>query len=723
MFEEQARKAEHCQALIAVAGDPAIDSFQEEVREQITNPTSQENWHREVGFRRYRLGGGVLLLGHLLKACAERAGLSIAVSTPQFELPDRFDAPVKIIRSLAYLVRRETVIDGKLQNRWFASQFAGFSRSATPSSNKGIEKTLRGVDTDGREPDVVVIDDAGNGFRDDPELWPDWLRKPGAHSCFLAVLKINRPFRTESPLFQSFTSYPAANRIVVVNGYDLRDDGHDISRRLSWERTTADLARYATKEPFSQLSNGGQHTVVVRLGLEGTGILSNGEVQLIAEPSAIEDDLEAGSGAQMSGKTSAFTAGLVVAALRGKLNSPDLDVAQCVEAGMNAALSYRLNGYVVESGPEPKLTIPPPANETAGFRPQSDRSRFVRNYQTDAAVTALWPTHYRATATTGHDIQALAKRVVREGEGPLRPYLRARFGGLVVTDWREVETFRYVDNLIRKYIAGQQATPLSLAVFGAPGSGKSFGVKEIARSFSKKQLKPDIAIFEFNVAQWSSQRDLTMALHRIRDEAIAGKMPLAFFDEFDGNCRNWLKLFLAPMQDGTFRDEAQDHTIGRAIFIFAGGTAKSYREFTAPLEDSKTEKELRDAKAPDFISRLSGSVDIRGIDRPDDAEMDDGSWQIRRALILRSLLSRQFKKVFDQDGVADIDEPVLDGLLGVPRFKHGTRSLEAILRMSSADAETTHFGLSELPPDDQLKLHVATGELLSAIRGELKTLS
>jgi len=55
-------------------------------------------------------------------------------------------------------------------------------------------------------------------------------------------------------------------------------------------------------------------------------------------------------------------------------------------------------------------------------------------------------------------------------------------------------------------VQGQQKRPLSVAVFGPPGSGKSFGITEIANS-----LLPDqIELREFNLSQFDSEGDLML---------------------------------------------------------------------------------------------------------------------------------------------------------------------------------------------------------------------
>ena len=85
-----------------------------------------------------------------------------------------------------------------------------------------------------------------------------------------------------------------------------------------------------------------------------------------------------------------------------------------------------------------------------------------------------------------------------------------------------------------------------------------------------------------------------------------GKIPLVFFDEFDSAFKGklgWLKYFLAPMQDGVFRLGDSVHPIGKAIFVLAGGTSSTYRQFCGEDFEDGTEykqflKEFKTLKAP-----------------------------------------------------------------------------------------------------------------------------
>ena len=279
------------------------------------------------------------------------------------------------------------------------------------------------------------------------------------------------------------------------------------------------------------------------------------------------------------------------------------------------------------------------------------------------------------------------------------------FGKIKTVDRWEIDSFSSIQALMASYRDYKEwKRPLSIAVFGPPGSGKSFTTQQILESVDKGAAKEQL---EFNVAQFTSLKDLATAFHQARDYAVEKGIPLVIFDEFDTKFNDrplgWLQYFLQPMQDGKFMDGDRTYKIGRAIFVFSGGTAHSFREFSVERKDAES---FRAAKGPDFVSRLQGHLDIQRID-------SDGPvtklLMFRRAILLRSLLEKNLGIIIDDkeiDKVARIDEGVIDGFLQIPRYEHGLRSMEAIVQMATISLATRRFQVASLPPPDQLDKHV-----------------
>ena len=319
--------------------------------------------------------------------------------------------------------------------------------------------------------------------------------------------------------------------------------------------------------------------------------------------------------------------------------------------------------------------------------------------------------------------------MVQGPEQALKNVPIGRFGKLLTVDRHEIEGFQSIRALIREYDSqAEHPRPLSIAVFGPPGSGKSFGVKQVA-----KAVLPDrIEDVTFNLSQFGDPDTPTGALHRVRDISLRGNLPLVFWDEFDTTLvtagvpqpLGWLRFFLSPMQDGEFQDGLLAHPIGPAVFVFAGGTRARMQDFARRAEDiaqpvteksrvaekSRAAEEFRAAKGPDFVSRLKGYVgNVQGPNPSGDDTESDPYDPIRRAVLLRSLLLSAAPQIsHSRDGVEelDIDTGVLRGLLLTRSYRHGARSMESVIAMSTLSGRS-RFERSALPSEAQADLHIA----------------
>lgn len=312
---------------------------------------------------------------------------------------------------------------------------------------------------------------------------------------------------------------------------------------------------------------------------------------------------------------------------------------------------------------------------------------------------------------------AVAQRIVLMGTSELFRHVPVcRYRALSTVDRDEIENYHTIKGLLDEYIyhydhraEGEYPKPISVAVFGPPGSGKSFGVRQIALSRGR------YAISSLNLSQYSSVSELFTAMHQAL-QCPPEKIPLVFFDEFDselgGISRGWLRYFLAPMQDGEYTMDGCQYPVQGAVFVFAGGTASSFQSFL-PGEDAEAIAAFKAVKGPDFVSRLKGILNIKG---PNMNEVTDRKHIIRRAMLLRDLVLKSVPGIC-HDGMAEISRGLLSSLLRVSEYRHGSRSIEFILGMSRL-AGANRYTPSCLPLAAQLDIHLDVKDFMRKLSFE-----
>ncbi len=588
---------------------------------------------------------------------------------------------------------------------------------------------------DARKPSLVVLDDADLGFRDDDSQWPGLLRGETPEvpdTLEWVVAKLAEPV-ARGPLWERLRKHFAKKTVAVTTITDLRRQAVTISEGISWERTAQDLYWELTHNPAVSALSTCAHTVV-SLGPAGALLLSwsgtdsggkpEWDCRLIFDPEVVEGEWQSDYPGGMVGYTTCLTAGLVAQLLSG-----EPDMAAGVRAGVSALRQLHRIGYGEQPMDEPQRDVLFPLEAVAREAlwpteklPITSVEDPVQHVSVDHAQAVagpdgpwtilddLCPSDEAPCDELGSNLARTAAEAVRVGIGrALKGAPICEIGALVTVDRREAEGYRRVRRLIRQYARGDQSKPLAIAVFGPPGSGKSFGVTQVAESVAEANVEE----CEFNISQFDGPEDMVAALHRVRDIGLSGKTPLVFWDEFDTDHLKWLKRILAPKQDGTFRNRQMLHHVGRAIFVFAGGTAETMEDFDrSRIENEAVRTEFAEAKGPDFVSRIKGYLNVMG---PNQQGEEDRHYLLRRAVLLRSLLQRNAGQLMGQEGaeaVMSIDRGVLRAFLHISEYKHGVRSMEAIISMSSL-VESDHFMRSCLPDVSQLDLHVDGGEFLA----------
>src|SRR5262249_6660558 len=200
-------------------------------------------------------------------------------------------------------------------------------------------------------------------------------------------------------------------------------------------------------------------------------------------------------------------------------------------------------------------------------------------------------------------------------------------------------------------------------------------------------------LVEINLTQVAGVENLASAVLRAKDDQ-GERASFVFFDEFDakrdGAPWGWLSWFLAPMQDGIFFRGGERHELKKGVYIFAGGTADCFEDF------GKTDRAAFSfAKGPDFISRLRGYLNVPGVNA-------DHERECRRALVLRYQLADHKKTV---------DDTLLMALLHVGRYKHGARSIEALIELMPSRGGDKPVSIADIRDHPLLRMHVDRGPL------------
>lgn len=602
-------------------------------------------------------------------------------------------------------------------------------------------------------PNVVLAEDNVGGFRFQvpewlqraggtvPEQSPEWIvfktSAPVCHGAFWWALSGSAEFRDRL--------------VVVVSIRDLRSSEIRVSQGISWERTALDLARELSQSPLLEGLRRARHVIVT---LHGEGALwmeriedgKDGTAQhrfkLLFDPGYMEGEWSqemCGAEGNAYGFHSTLAAGVAAhLALAGR------DGLQAgIENGLRAMRLLRAIGHgsAKESAPElptgalaavilttdfEKMTTPLPKV------PPADLSRLGRFGQATIPVTpCLVPAKWRmleasdVRVKSDQPLYGLGRRVALLGLEALKNVPYASFGKLFTADRDEIEALRNIQRLMQDYENNKTETkPLSIAVFGPPGAGKSFGIKQIAET----ALRGKKSFLEFNLSQFEDSSNLIGAFHQVRDKVLEGGTPIVFWDEFDSQNYKWLQFLLAPMQDGKFQEGQITHPVGKCIFVFAGATCYDLQSFGPPEKpETKNEEagkehklavtDFRLKKGPDFKSRLHGNLNVLGPNRrqcfipanpPGEQWMDDPTdvcFPVRRAILLRSWLGLMDPKKKQSRERLNMDSGLLAALIEVDHYSHGARSMEKIVTPVKQDGKRGYHR-SALPTNEVLEMNV-----------------
>lgn len=710
--------------LIQMCGDPTVDWFRIH-NEDIIVRGGVYYWTKQQQYSKVKLSskpGGSAMVLQLLQEMIAPENAILDGSVLSEELLSR---PKDSRITTSWTVWREFGNPGLNYNSFRLEKWHEFE----PGSWDYKAARLQGF------PDLLIIQDSGLGFRDCQAGWPEVLKADpaGKHPRDI-ILKLGQYNESrENLLLDRIIKLDLANRTTIVTTLsDLRSCPVRIGISLSWERILEEVVAAVLNKncPFldMQTQRIKYKQVIVTLGASGAVIIDKDTSTLVFDRSGQEGEFADIFPGQMMGYHTCLL-GSLAAEWSADPEAMDWIKATCL--GIKLARALHVQGYeTMETNNYRQLQFPnkfiaglyqsmiSQGNEkfeypydlvndlgcfsTANYNILNKKDR---NQWTILEENLLRNKQYRYSFPDPQSgVNECARNIVVSGPLAALPDIPVEtVGAWSSADRHEIEGVRSVNNAMKDYLdLKDSGKPLCVAVFGPPGAGKSFVVKEIAKGLGIKEE----AQLTFNLSQFESPRELQTAFNEIRDLNLKGVMPLVFWDEFDTPCEGrplgWLRYFLAPMQDGEYTDQGVPRPLGKGIYVFAGATRYSLEDFQNG--DSAWE---RDAKKPDFISRLRAYINIRGINGSPNS-VEDRLFMIRRAFLLRQYLETNVPQIRVNNQFA-IEAGVLDAFLRVTKYSHGARSLENLVKMSNL-ADKRKFELSSLPPDNIIAMHTNVKE-------------
>lgn len=633
---------------------------------------------------------------------------------------------------------------GEKKKVWRIEKYLGCHKANSDEIARLLEKRNWG---DGLpEVDMLVLDDLSLGFSKNPKLWPPFLREkyielkaksqsvkePGVDESSESevgkksaipqsiVLKLSTA-NLDNPLWETLKEF--ADRLTVVLSIDtLREQNAAVSKGLSWDRTIEEIDREIAYG-VSAHNFGLCRRLVVLFGKSGIASFSRlktrfGKVKedigrlyfeiFLYDPQSHEGTWIDQRPGLVFGSLSILTAAIA----RHEIETKTYPLYIAVGRALSAIRANHEKG-----GGNSKSRLDTDASRNDILSRLNWKSKTNDEEEPAKAFYTSYPQYSEGSSygllsdkelenrsnllhdVTGEGLEYVAAKameiVINGPEKALKEVPKAKYGSYMTADREEIERINSLYNMIKAYRENPDTNrPLSIAVFGPPGAGKSFAIEQLAETILGKQ-DPMV----FNLSQFDKLEKLHGAFHQIHDKSIQGEVPLVFWDEFDSNNLQWLKEFLVPMQDSEFRDENASHPIGKCIFVFAGGVYSTFEDF----DKTDISYEFKEKKGPDFVSRLRGYMNIKG---PNQTHEKDVAYMIRRAILLRVALIKNCKQAISDEGMASISTSVAEAFLRVHKYKHGARSLMSIVSLSQP-GDAGYLNVSALPPQDVINLHAS----------------
>jgi hypothetical protein len=684
---------------IRIFGDIVIDNFFE-ISDYLPLRNPRIDWH--LLSKVVQQEGGAKFTKKIITEVLDGKISDIKIS----ELPEYSE----------FYPRTFSIISNDSHNKWRVKEYLNmdFSRSKDGLNGRKFSKCV--IDNES----LVVFIDHDLFIKNTLSIWPrlsknNWL-----------IYKCSKGLISEK-LWNLVIKDHSEKTIAIIKADDLRKSEVRITRGFSWEQTISEILLSLDQNPDIKYLRC-VHFLIINFNNHGALIIDNQNKHniFIVNPSEFEIQQEF---IELQGLNSLIIAALCFS-LTKRGNSLNLD--EMAQSVLLALISFNIGfeaGYskIQENKKSINWIFPDISSSFLNYALKTFFQEItVRNKDLDDLLPRINafakyrfedpnPFHKWTLLELNINYGSICNRIVYHGIQKVKNEIPIiQFGNFISIDRNEIEDYKNISLTIEEYKLNQdQIKPLCLAVFGKPGSGKSFGVQQIAKS---QNLSKEI----FNLSQMTSIDDFYKSLHAIRDDVLSNEptkkgIPIIFWDEFDSEIDAnkeliWIKRFLEPMQDGTFTENQRTHPLGRCIFIFASSRYDSLNNFI-----SNNSEPTKNDKKVDFLSRVRGYINVEDINLTYETidrwgvssfekKSDYYKTQIRRAILLRSFLIKRL-------GKPEIDRGVKNAFLNIPIYKHGIRSMEAIIEMSQLTGMQKFFK-SSLPSIDQLELHVDGQEFI-----------
>lgn len=634
-----------------------------------------------------RLWGGIQLISDLLRVVQPQLEICCP-SVKQHVMGSTTDSSARHLLQLS-------IYDSRLHSRSTSSVSYSVENTTTLEREGGWHSPTDTNNTSGTT--VLVLEDIEDGVIDNDDAIDFFLRaqpdfvvyhmtSPLGAGKLWDVARLG-PFRRDT------RKKDPTKLAVVISADDLRAEGVELSKGLSWERTCEDFV--LNMNPNGKLATLATCAhLVVLFGCDGAIYRQGGgdhKQTLVFDPSRTEEDYIRGR--WVPGITEAFIAGMTFH-LSQRLHEP---LQKSIISGLQAARRLVTEG--IHSQGTKACPAHPVELVMEDLGSKDLLSTMIPSEDICGGANPDWS--ILASLPEGDAIE-IAREIVREGPlSGLRQVPMANFDRLFVYGRKEMENFRFVRDIIEAYANEESTSPLNIAIFGPGRCGKRFSAMEVANTACRSYRTSRLYI---NLNDFEGPNDLVNAFHSIRDSTLKGRLALAYFEGFDNDLLNkpfgWLSHLSSCLSSGTFYDKKNDiQHIGRAVFLFGSNNAATFDEFERRLQSLAISGKSM-SNCTKFIGCIQGTVDIRG---PGRCDVFDSVFSVRRAVILRDMLVNLAPCLTDGSKFL-VEDDVLDGLLLAP-LRNGTRSLRTLLEVCRFDQRPT-FDRMALPSPSQLRLHI-----------------